>query len=114
MENNFIILVLGMGIVTFIPRWFPLFFLSEKQIPEWLEQWLDLVPVAILSALIVPELVTSGTPRHLDIFNIKLAVAIPTLLFALKTKSLAGTVLIGMALFWIAQQINANGLFILI
>ncbi|WP_422573630.1 hypothetical protein [Methanothrix sp.] len=29
-------------------------------------------------------------------------VAIPTFLFALKTRSLGGTVIVGMALFWLA------------
>ncbi len=108
MKSDFIILVLGMGAVTFIPRWFPLFFLSKKKIPVWFEQWLDLIPVSILSALILPELLTTGIPRHFDLFNIKFAVAIPTLLFALKTKSLAGTVLTGMLLFWIAGQITTG------
>lgn len=112
MKFEFLVLVLGMGAVTFIPRWFPLYFLSEKKIPLWLQQWLDLIPVAILSALILPELVTSGSPRHLDIVTIKFAVAIPTLVFALKTKSLAGTVFVGMGLFWLAGQIFPGGFFI--
>ncbi|MFO7554910.1 MAG: AzlD domain-containing protein [Desulfobacterales bacterium] len=35
----------------------------------------------------------------------KLWVAIPTFIFALKTKSLGGAVVIGMALFWMVQSI---------
>jgi branched-subunit amino acid transport protein len=33
-----------------------------------------------------------------------LLVSIPVFIFALKTRSLAGTVIIGMALFWIAGK----------
>jgi branched-subunit amino acid transport protein len=33
-----------------------------------------------------------------------LLISIPTFLFAWKTRSLAGTVIVGMALFWIAGK----------
>jgi len=32
-------------------------------------------------------------------------VALPTFVFALKTKSLGGTVVVGMALFWAVQKV---------
>jgi len=99
------VLFLCMGIVTYLPRFFPLFLLSRKELPSLCEAWLDFIPVAILSALIVPSLITAGNPRHLDLFTSELIVAIPTFLFALKTKSLAGTVLLGMALFWLSGKI---------
>jgi branched-subunit amino acid transport protein len=97
--------ILGMGLVTFLPRWFPLMFLSRRNLPLWLVEWLDLIPAAILSALLLPALVTSGTPRHIALWQPELWVAIPTFLFALKTKSLGGTVVIGMALFWLAKSV---------
>ena len=73
--------------------------------PEWFIQWLDLIPAAILSALIVPELFTAGDPRHLEIVQNKSLVAIPVLLVALKTKSLGLTVVVGMFLFWLAGKL---------
>lgn len=97
--------ILGMGLVTYLPRWFPLVFLSRRNIPKWLIEWLDLIPAAILSALLLPELVTNGTPRHIAFWQPELWVAIPTFVFAIKTKSLGGTVVIGMALFWLTQSI---------
>lgn len=33
MEIDLIILFMGMGIVSFIPRWIPLFFLLGKKMP---------------------------------------------------------------------------------
>ncbi|KUG17510.1 branched-chain amino acid transport protein azld [hydrocarbon metagenome] len=101
-EYQYLILVLGMGLVTYIPRWFPLFFLSQQRLPRWFIEWLDLIPVAILSALIFSDLFVTGSPRQLDVFQPKSMVAIPTFLFALKTRSLGGTVIVGMALFWLA------------
>jgi len=103
-HDNYLYVVLGMGIVTYVPRWLPLVFLSRRELPEWFEQWLDLIPAAILSALILPILITTGDPRYLDCMRPEFIVAIPTLLFSLKTRSLAGTVIFGMFLFWLAEK----------
>ncbi len=100
--DNYLYILLGMGVVTYVPRWLPLVLLSNRRLPEWFEQWLDLIPAAILSALILPILITTGEPRHLDLLRPELFVAVPTLLFAVKTRSLAGTVVVGMFLFWLA------------
>lgn len=100
MNLEYVMLVAGMGIVTYIPRWVPLIFLSRKTLPRWFAQWLDFIPAAILSALIFPMLLTSGEPRGIDLLRPELIVAVPTLLFAMKTRSLAGTVIAGMVMYW--------------
>ncbi len=105
-HSEVIWVILGMGLVTYLPRWVPLVFLSRRNLPRWLVEWLDLIPAAILSALLFPELLTNGTPRHIALWQPELWVAIPTFVFALKTKSLGGTVVIGMALFWLAQSVT--------
>ncbi|MFO7495899.1 MAG: AzlD domain-containing protein [Desulfobacterales bacterium] len=106
MDTSFLTLVFGMGLVTFIPRWLPLAFLTGRRLPTWFVEWLDLIPAAILSALLAPALVTGGTPRYLDLFRSELWVAVPTMLVALKTKSLGATVLAGMLLFWIVAMLT--------
>jgi branched-subunit amino acid transport protein len=103
--RRYLWLLLGMGLVTFIPRWLPLLFLSRKSLPQWLLDWLDLIPAAILSALLLPALITTGTPRHLALFRPELFAAIPTLAVALKTRSLGGTVVVGMALYWLLGHV---------
>jgi branched-subunit amino acid transport protein len=60
----------------------------------------------VLAALVLPVLVTAGEPRHLNLVSKDLIVAIPTCFFALKTKSMGGTVLFGMALFWLAGKLT--------
>lgn len=104
-QTEYLLLVIGMGLVTYIPRWVPIFFLSRRELPQWFTEWLDLIPVAILSALVLPELLTSGGPRHLDFFRPQLWVALPTFLFAMKTRSLGGTVIVGMLLFWMVGKL---------
>jgi branched-subunit amino acid transport protein len=102
--QSYLGLVVGMGLVTFLPRWAPLYFLSNRQLPPWLIRWLDLIPVSILSALLAPALVTTGTSGHLCLWQPELLVAVPTFLFALKTRSLGGTVVIGMLLYWLSGR----------
>ncbi len=102
---DYLLLIIGMGLVTYIPRWVPLFYLSRRRLPQWFVDWLELIPVAILSALVLPEIMTPGDPRKFVLFNPKLLVALPTFLFALKTRSLGGTVVLGMFLFWLVEKI---------
>ena len=102
--GDYLLLLVGMGLVTYLPRWLPLFALSRRTLPGWFLDWLDLIPAAVLSALVLPELVTLGhEPRRLVLLQPNLLVAIPTFLFALKTRSLGGTVVVGMGLYWLAS-----------
>jgi branched-subunit amino acid transport protein len=105
LNRDYLAVVLAMSAVTYLPRWIPLFLLSHRRLPQWLIEWLDMVPVAILGALIFPDLFTSQQPRQLDLLQLKSLVALPTLLFAWKTKSLGGAVLIGMSLYWLAGKL---------
>lgn len=103
--GEYILLLCGMGCVTFLPRWLPLFSLSNRKLPDWFVDWLDLIPAAILSALLAPILVTAGTPREINLLRPELFVAVPTFLFAFKTKSLGGSVFVGMLLYWITGKL---------
>ncbi|PIE57384.1 MAG: AzlD protein [Desulfobulbus propionicus] len=103
--QDYLFLFTGMGVVTYIPRCLPLLFLAHKRLPQWLVDWLSLIPAAILSSLLAPILFTTDAPRILALDKPELLVAIPTLLFALKTRSLGGTVVVGMFLYWLADLI---------
>ena len=100
--NEYIFLFAGMGLVTYIPRWLPLLYLSHRRLPQWLVDWLKFIPVSILSALLAPTLFINTEINSVELGKPELLVAIPTLLFALKTKSLGGTVIVGMFLYWLA------------
>lgn len=98
--HDYIILILCMGAVTYLPRMLPLVALSRRRLPTWFTEWLELIPPAILSALLAPTLLANADPRAISIGKPELLAAIPTLLFALKTRSLAGTVIVGMLCYW--------------
>ncbi|MBM9613332.1 AzlD domain-containing protein [Desulfobulbus rhabdoformis] len=100
--QEYCLLFAAMGLVTYLPRCLPLIYLAHRRLPKPLVDWLSLIPAAILSALIAPSLFTNSSTRSLELGKPELWVAIPTLYFAWKTKNLAGTVVLGMALYWLA------------
>ncbi|PLX79726.1 MAG: AzlD domain-containing protein [Desulfuromonas sp.] len=97
---DYLLLLIGMGLVTYLPRMLPLVALAQRRLPQGLIDWLGQIPVAILAALVAPGLFVTGEPAVFTLTRLDLWVAIPTLLFAVKTRSLGGTVFVGMALFW--------------
>jgi branched-subunit amino acid transport protein len=105
-KAEYLLLIIGMGLVTYIPRYLPLFLLAKRELPRWLIEWLDMIPVAILSALVFSELFLSGNPRHLELTSAKSLAAIPAFFVAIKTRSLGWTVISGMAAFWMVEMIS--------
>jgi branched-subunit amino acid transport protein len=98
--RDYIVLVLCMGAVTYLPRMLPLVALSRRRLPAWFSEWLELIPAAILSALLAPTLLAGVEPRAFCLGKPELLAAVPTLLCALRTRSLAGTVVVGMVCYW--------------
>ena len=104
-DGQYIILLIGMGLVTYLPRSIPLLALSQRKLPQWLVDWLELIPVAILASLLVPLLVTTEEPKAIELLKPELIVAIPLAFFAAKTKSMIGTIILGMLLFWAISMV---------
>ncbi|GGI13665.1 AzlD domain-containing protein [Gottfriedia solisilvae] len=52
------LLVLGMCLVTMIPRILPVFIVDRVQFPNWVTSWLKGVPYAALGALIFPGILS--------------------------------------------------------
>ncbi len=103
--RDYLLLIAGMSLATYLPRLAPLLFLSRRQLPPWLTEWLDLIPAAILGALVAPAVFASSDPRRLELLRPEFLAAIPTFVFALKTRSLGGTVVFGMLLYWLAEKL---------
>ncbi|MDF9761330.1 branched-subunit amino acid transport protein [Peribacillus simplex] len=87
--------IIGTSIVTFIPRVVPLMLLSKMQIPEWGIDWLKHVPVAVMAALLAQELLLSEQVFSIKDNALNLSAALPAFLVAIFTRSLLGTVMIG-------------------
>lgn len=97
MEAQYLILVVfSMAVVTYLPRMLPLVLLSNRSLPGWLTSWLGYVPVAVISSLLAPALMMNGQDLALYYHNPYLLAAVPTFLAAIKTRSLFGSVVVGM------------------
>ncbi len=49
-----LIVIIGMTIVTYLPRLLPALFLDRFKFPAWFKKWLQSIPYAALGALIFP------------------------------------------------------------
>lgn len=90
----FIWLLIGCALVTVIPRILPFIFVRRFKLPNVVMKWLSYIPVCILTALVVENMIIQ-TEQALQIDWTILLALIPTLLIAIWTKSLAITVVIG-------------------
>lgn len=88
--------MLGMLVVTYLPRLVPLWLFASRPLPPAVVAWLRYVPVAVLAALLLPSLVLREGALALTWNNLYLWAAVPTFVIAWKTKSLFGSVAAGM------------------
>jgi branched-subunit amino acid transport protein len=105
--NDSIVLmtILGMGLVTYIPRLLPAWLLRGKKLHPFIEAWLKFVPVAVLAALLLPSLIVADGKLNVAWSNLYLWAALPAGLVAWKTKSMFATILVGMAIVAVARLI---------
>ena len=97
--------IIGMALVTYIPRLLPVYFLSSRSLPPLAVAWLRYVPVAVLAAMLFPSLLVQEGQLILGPSNFFLWAAVPTLLVAVKTRSLFGSVVVGMVLVAAARYV---------
>ena len=96
--NTYVLMVIiGCALVTMIPRIIPFLVVRNITLPEPVLKWLSYVPGCILTALVVKDCMiqSHGT---LQLNWPAAVILIPTLLIAMKTKSLSITVISGVLL----------------
>ncbi|GGJ87981.1 hypothetical protein GCM10007063_08060 [Lentibacillus kapialis] len=53
-----LIIIIGMALVTMIPRVVPAFIVDKLQFRDWINRWLNAIPFAALGALIFPGILS--------------------------------------------------------
>lgn len=106
-QKTIFLTILGMALVTYIPRLMPVSLLSSRSLAPLVTGWLRYVPVAVLSAMLFPSIVVQDTQVNLGLDNLFFWAAFPTLLVAWKTRSLFGSVVAGMLLVAGARYVLA-------
>ena len=100
--NIWIIMIIG-GLLTFATRLSFIFLLDRIKVPDWFRRGLRFVPVAVLSAIILPELTSPNNTLFLSWRNPELLAGLVAILVAWKTKNVLLTILAGMAALVIIQ-----------
>lgn len=90
--------IVGMCLVTYIPRAAPMLVLAQRSMPEPVIRWLSFVPTAVLSAMLLPSIIMPGNTLSLGADNIFIWAAVPSLVLAVLTRSFFGTVALGMVI----------------
>jgi len=93
--ENFLWIVIGMLAVTYLARLIPMLVLSRVEIPAGFRRWLEFVPVAVLAALLVPNVLLQNGNLALRLDNTYLLAAVPTVIVAARFKNIFLTVLCG-------------------
>ncbi len=88
-----------MGIVTFLTRISPMVVLTRWALPEKIKRGLEYIPLSILSSIVFPLFFFNGE-GEIEIQLHPLLSSFPVFLFAWKVKSLWGSVLLGMLIYW--------------
>lgn len=90
--------ILGMAVVTYLPRLLPTLFLSGRNLQPLLVVWLRLVPPAVLAAMLAPSLLVRQGGIDLSFDNLSFWAALVAFPVAWKSGSLFATVIVGMGL----------------
>jgi branched-subunit amino acid transport protein len=100
---NIWIIMIILGLLTFATRLSFIVLLERINLPRNFQRALRFVPIAVLSAIIAPELGYSNNVLAISPHNPRLLAGIIATFVAYKTKNVLWTISIGMAVFWLLQ-----------
>jgi branched-subunit amino acid transport protein len=100
---QFWLLIVLLGAGTWAMRSFPIMLHGHVPHPPWLERLLKYVPVAALTALVVPASLYLRANGAYQAVPARTIAAVVALVVALRTKNTIATLVSGMVVLWIAQ-----------
>ena len=98
--------IVGMAVVTYLPRLLPTLFLSGRTLQPIIASWLRLVPPAVLAAMLVPSLLIKDDAIDLAFDNLFFWAALIAFPVAWKWNSLVATVMVGMGLVALGRYLG--------
>lgn len=106
---NLWLIVLAMGLVTFGTRLVPIVLLGRIEIPVVVQRALRFVPSAVLTAIIVPELLYHNNQVDVSLTNVRLLAGLIAIAVAWRTKNALITIGVGMIALWVLQTLMGHG-----
>lgn len=102
--NLWPVLILG-GLTTYAIRASFILLIGQRDIPPLLRRALHYIPPAVLTAIILPELLLPNGQLHLSPTNPNLLAGVAAALVAWRTRSVLLTILVGMVIFWAVRMV---------
>ena len=99
------IVIVLMGLVTYGLRLSLIALMGRLEVPPLVSRGLRFVPPAVLSAIILPELVQPAGTLNLSLGNLRLVAGVLAIVIAWRTRNVLLTVGAGMAGLWLLQSI---------
>lgn len=106
LELNEALLIAGMFAVTFSVRYLPLLMSGRIEFPAALERALRFVPVAVLTALIMPMILLPNGQWQLSMGNPYIVASLVAVGVAAWRKNLLLTIVVGLVVFFVWRQFS--------
>ncbi len=92
--------VFAAGVLTYLTRLSFIAIHGRVQLPEWFTRALTFVPVAVLSAIVLPELLIRNDALDVSVGNARLGAGLLAAVVAWRTKNVWLTIGVGMLGLW--------------
>ena len=93
--------ILGMGLITYAIRLSFMVLGERGQVSAVFQRGLRYVPTAVLSAIILPELLQPGGTLDISLGNARLLAGLIAALIAWRTQNVLWTIGVGMGVLWL-------------
>ena len=97
--------ILAMGVITFALRLSLIALLDRFEVPPLVTRALRFVPPAVLSAIILPELLQPDGKFNLSLGNARLLAGLIAVVVAWRTRNVLLTIGVGMLALWVLQSL---------
>lgn len=99
------LIMIGLAIGTFLIRVSFIQLLGKREVPPILTRSLRFIPASILSALVVPQILTRNNALQISLGNPQLLAGIVAGVVAWRTKNVFFTIVSGMVALWLLQAV---------
>ena len=99
------LIIVGMGIVTYAIRLSLIVLLGRLDVPPLVQRALRFVPPAVLSAIILPEVLRPGGALDISFGNDRLIAGVLAAVVAWRTRNVFLSIAVGMIALWILSAV---------
>lgn len=92
--------IIATGLINFATRFSMFSGVSPKKLPNWFEDALGFVPIAVMSAIIAPAILFDDMGMIAIVGNTRFYAALIAIIFALITRSILATISSGLIALW--------------